>query len=280
MLRYAWSTSTGQSSDYGTTGGGALLRVPFKRFLAWHSKTWRCFQLDWLSKIHSRMFPQASSSYVSHQNTRRFGVFRSQVRGSSRREQRWLCHRSQDDQAYPESDWRVALSSLQARLGRSGVSIYPLSMEKAPSLHCYPQTAPGKGFRPTHSFHHKALCLSGVRNQSAVETEKHLVLLQRSSLDRTEHKGTERKLCPCQDTNEQFSGKPSLFLSSPLCLQHYQLVQETVSTSKISERHVRNYPNRVFSTTCPISQNTAPKRAQAASRVHLGANVEPNLSEN
>lgn len=258
----------------------ALLRVSFQRLLAWHLKARRYFQLNWLSGIFKRMFRQTSSLCISYQVKSRFRIFQPQIHRNSRGQKYWLCHRGKNDQSYQEPGCWIALSSFQERLGSCRVSIYPLSMEKAISLYCYPQTTTRKGFRPTESLHQRALCLSGICNQSSYETPKYLVFLQRPSTHRKEYQRTRRKFCPSQDSNQQLSGKSSLFLSASFCLQHCQLVQEALSTSEISECYFRNYSNRVLGITSQISQNGQPECTQIASGVYLQTNTGSYYSEN
>ena len=215
--------------------------------------------LNWLSRILKSMFRQTSSLCLSYQVKSRFRIFQPQVHRSPRGQKYWLCHRGQDDQSYQEPGCWTPLSSFQERLGSCRVSIYPLSMEKTTSLYCYPQTTTRKGFRPTESLHHRALRLSGVCNQSFPKTPKYLVFLQRPSTHRKGYQRTRRKFCPGQDSNQQLSGKSSLFLFASFCLQHCQLVQETLSTSEISERYFRNYSNRVLGIASQIGQSRKQK---------------------
>jgi len=258
----------------------ALLRISLQRFLAWYLKARRYLYLHWFSRILKNMLKQTSSLCLSYSSPGRLWFLRPQVYRASGRGKNWLLYCSQDDSSYQEQSRKSSLSPVQEELGSCRVSLSTISLEETTPF-CSNQTTPTrKRLRTTYSLYFKALCLSDLCNQSLFKSRKGLVFLSSTSSHRDYHQGTERKFCPGEDPNQQLPGQPGLFFFAPFCLQYSQLVQEALSTSKISERYFRDYSDRVFGSSCKVSQIATQKHTQITSRIYLRTNTKSYYSKN
>jgi len=258
----------------------ALFRVPFQRLLARHLKTRRCFQFHGLSRILKNLLSQSSSPSLSYSPPSRCWFLRPQVYRGSGGEKYWLLYRSQDDQSYQKQSGMSSLSPVQEKLGSSPVFLSTLPVEETTSFCSNQATSAGRRLRSIYSLYRKALCLSGLCNQSSLKSRKNLVFLQVPSSRRSPHQGTERKLCFSQNSNQQLSGQSGLFFFAPFCLQYRQLVQESLFASKISECYLRNHSDRVLGITSQISQNRPSECTQITGRIYFRANIGTHYSEN
>lgn len=257
-----------------------LLRSQFQRFLAQYLKTWRYRFFNQSSRIFQRMLKQDSSLYLSLQSKSRCGFLQSQTYQTSRGEKYWLCNCCQNYQTHQMAIGRSALSPIQKILGSGRIPLHPPQLEKASQIYSYPQTTSRKRFRPTNSFHHKAILLSSFRNQSPFKFRKCLVFLSWPSTYRKIHQRIKRKFCSGQNPYQQFSGKSVLFSSITFRLQHRQLVQEDMSASKISQCHPRDYSYRIFSDSSQVGENRQQKYPQNTSRIYFRTVFRKHYSEN
>ena len=133
-----------------------------------------------------------------------------------------------------------------------------------------------KAFLKKSQSHNNPRYQQGSRPSEA----KDLLFLSAKSRDRNYHQGIERKFRFSQNPNQQLPGQSNLFFFAPFCLQYRQLVQETLSTTEISECYLRNHSDRVLSITSQVGQNRPPEYTQITSRIYLRANIETHYSEN
>ncbi len=246
-----------------------LFRISFQRLLAWSLETWKRLYLFGCAGILQRMSAKGSPWHLPDPSTSRFRFFRSQIYRASGSRGDWLCHRSQDDPSDPKENRNPSLSPVQEKLGSSRVFLQTFPVEEVSSFCSNPSPPPREGLRTTDSFRSEALHLSGLCNQSPTQSGRDLVFLSAQGSDRSHHQRAERKLRLGQDSNQQFPSQPVLFLSLAVRLQSCQLVQETLSPSKISECNLRDHSDRVLSPPCKIGQDATSECTQITQRVYL-----------
>ena len=257
----------------------ALFRVPFQRLLARYLTTRRCLQFHRLGKIPKRLLSQSSSLRLSHSSSGRCWLLRPQACRGSRKEIHRLLYCSQNDQTNQEQDCRTSLPSFQRRRGSSRILLPAPPVEKTTSLCSNPATLTRKRRRPTYSLYHKTLYLFRLCNQSFLNSRKDILFLSAKSRDRNYHQGTERKFRFSQNPNQQIPGEPSLFPPFGFCLQHRQLVQKIMFTSRIPKCYPGDYSDRILGSSCKVGQITTQKHSQITGRIYLQRSFNPYYSE-
>ena len=246
-----------------------MLRIPHKRFLAWNIETRQCVYFFWCSTILAGMSAENSTIYLSYQSTNRFWFFRSQIHKTFRREKDWICNSSQINQNHKRETTWFALSQVQERLVGSGIPIYTVWLEETTSVCGNSQKITKQTTRTTDTIHFRTIFLPGVCNKPFLETRKHMVLLSCPSKHRSSYQRAKTRFFLNKNTDKQIFGKSNVFFFTSFCLQYSQLVQTTLSTTKIKECDIRNNSYRYFCFTGKISQQRTPKYTQITRGIYF-----------
>ncbi len=166
-----------------------------------------------------------------------------------------------------------------SRLLGLGVRIQTLAMESNSTLHHCAPSHSREAFLATFPFQDGWLYLSCDCYKSLVTTPKPLALLQSKSHGGTYHSRTPRSLYTGQNTNKRLSSQSGLFSSGPLCLQLGQLVQTSLSISRLATTQSQEPSKSAIYGTTSINSTPGEANFKFTQQLPIFKNVYANFKQ-
>lgn len=258
----------------------AVFRISQKRVLARDIKSRRCIYFNWLGGIFRRMPGEGTTLCLSYSGASGFRFLRPQIYRTFRRQMHWLRHCSQTYAANKKKDWRIKISPFPEGLGNFNIPISTATLGETSQVYSYSQKVTEEIRRPDEFIYSQTIFLSGFCKQSSAEAGKCLAFLQRESKHRKIYQRIKRRLCLGKDSDQNIPSKSDVFSFTSSGIQHYELVQKSLSAEKISEINFANYTFRNTDFTCEISQIREQKFIEIAKGIYSGKNPKWYYSEN
>lgn len=266
-----WLQPTQEGTPFLSTS--AMFRIAYSGLLAWRISFWRHPRIYWSSSISARMFCQSSQGDLSHSGSGRCGILRQGHCRVSRRTGNRICNCSQNYEAHAVHYFRAALPQIQRRSRDSRVSISTTWLQETSSLYSGEAAPAGRPEFTTNPFCVKEICLQGYGNQPHHQTGICLVFLQRSLPCRADYQRTKGRLSLRENPFKILECKQGIFLLASVCLQHSQLVQETMFTQRSSTFNFAYNSHRFSGSTCKIGENRQQKLAETTQELCLSKSI-------
>ena len=242
------------------------------RILAWDSTIWKHCTGKVSQAIREKMQSEVAQNSKKNPHKSRCSFLRSQIHRVFRRRQNNLHSRIPEKQTDTRDNSNPEISTLQSRLGDSGIHLPTSQMEEPPPLYCKtaPQTRGCTGSCSTEFDSNQRVPIQSFSNESHYQTKTCLELpSSKSKRCRIEHQRAKRKLSLDKNPNSKLHSQYCLSSNAPVCIQYCELVQTPMFTKTISIQDAADYSPGFDIHTSKINQNWRQKHTQTPCRAPI-----------